>query len=892
VILRVRFALLLAILGGAVAVAADGTVAVQVFSTGTNASNGKDMKYTIVSDATEGTSGPAAVVTKAPPPPPDGWGAVPGGSGWIAPAADQTNATRPGNKFVGVTIYHTTFSLHGLEPTSATLTMSILADDWVDVYLNPGPDSTKPLNHIYAPSAQMYQIPVQVTYHGNAFVAEDNVLEFRVNNAGGGPTGLNVAIRGTAEPLQAGPPVLDVSPAFLEMTAPQGTPFSQSDAVGIWIRNAGGGGPQSLQFSLAGSPQCQSINVPAFFALSPPSATSQLTPAMVLRGFATNPANIAVNPGYYRANLHLTSGSLAQDICMNFLLTNSQPGFSVSKTGLSFSAQVNTGTGRTQTIPIFTGGSQVNWTASILSQNDFLTVTPMSGTSNAPPGTVTGNGSLAVGVKPMSAAGTYYGVIEVTPDPSSGQTPVLVAAVYNVMADAPPPEMSSAGLVFVMTPGVTTPPQNLVLYPSTSGSQSFTLNTTGGFVTLTNTTGSLGGASPATIPVSVNTGNLYQGLNQGTIQVNGRSVHVTAILLPPGAKISAPATTGCAPSAIAVVGTTIADNFSLSVGWPAVYQARVLDDCANPVTNASVVLHFSNGDPDLRASLEDARTGTYTATWAPAQAGAVTVTARASAGSFAAATAIAGVVTASNAPTIAPHGTVHNFNPQPGTALAPGTMANVTGSGLATTTDMFTQFPLPTSMDGTQVTVAGTNVPIYAVDAGQIGVQIPVELATNAIYPVVVTVNGAVTAVDTVWITDVSPGIATNADGTLAAQHLDTTPVTADNPALPGESINLFGSGFGITSPAVATNVGAPADEPLARVVNPVSVTVDGNAAVIGYAGLAPGGIGLYEVTFTVPPGVNPGSLNVIVSQNGVNSNAALLPVAAPPQSDALRRPE
>ena len=157
------------------------------------------------------------------------------------------------------------------------------------------------------------------------------------------------------------------------------------------------------------------------------------------------------------------------------------------------------------------------------------------------------------------------------------------------------------------------------------------------------------------------------------------------------------------------------------------------------------------------------------------------------------------------------------------------------------------------------------------------------ELTPGQAYPVVVSVHGAVSSPDSIMIADISPGLAVNADGTLNAQHLDMTPVTADNPALPGETIIAMGSGFGVTSPAVPTNTVAPTDEPLARLVNPVTVTVDSNSADTQYQGLAPGGIGLYQIQITIPPTANPGNLTVVVKQNGKPANVATVPVGVAP---------
>jgi uncharacterized protein (TIGR03437 family) len=54
---------------------------------------------------------------------------------------------------------------------------------------------------------------------------------------------------------------------------------------------------------------------------------------------------------------------------------------------------------------------------------------------------------------------------------------------------------------------------------------------------------------------------------------------------------------------------------------------------------------------------------------------------------------------------------------------------------------------------------------------------------------------------------------------------------------------------------------------------------LDGQAAPVQFAGLTPGFVGLYQVNFQVPSNAGTGDLALVVSQNGVSSNAARLPV-------------
>ena len=57
------------------------------------------------------------------------------------------------------------------------------------------------------------------------------------------------------------------------------------------------------------------------------------------------------------------------------------------------------------------------------------------------------------------------------------------------------------------------------------------------------------------------------------------------------------------------------------------------------------------------------------------------------------------------------------------------------------------------------------------------------------------------------------------------------------------------------------------------------TVSVDGQDAMISFAGLTPGRIGLYQINFQVPPGARAGTLDVVVTQGGVAANTTRIAV-------------
>jgi len=103
--------------------------------------------------------------------------------------------------------------------------------------------------------------------------------------------------------------------------------------------------------------------------------------------------------------------------------------------------------------------------------------------------------------------------------------------------------------------------------------------------------------------------------------------------------------------------------------------------------------------------------------------------------------------------------------------------------------------------------------------------------------------------------------------------------VDANNPAKAGDVVVVYCTGLGATNPAMRSGEAA-LPSPLAKATTPVQVTIGGQPAVVHYAGLTPGFVGLYQVNVQVPSGVTPGSsVPLVISQDGVPSNTVTLAV-------------
>jgi uncharacterized protein (TIGR03437 family) len=203
-------------------------------------------------------------------------------------------------------------------------------------------------------------------------------------------------------------------------------------------------------------------------------------------------------------------------------------------------------------------------------------------------------------------------------------------------------------------------------------------------------------------------------------------------------------------------------------------------------------------------------------------------------------------------------------------AVAPGAIVSLFGTRLAVSQASAPGLPLPTTLAGTSITVNGQPAPLFFVSPTQINFQFPFEVTGAQALVEVTTLDGATTLV--VLVVPVAPAIINGSIIHAATGAL----VNADNPAVAGEVLTLFVAGLGATSPAVPSGVPAPS-APFAVTVAQVTVVMRDWSANVVFSGLAPGSVGLYQVSFVVPEGAS-GNVLLTVSAAGRVSSPVLVP--------------
>jgi len=221
------------------------------------------------------------------------------------------------------------------------------------------------------------------------------------------------------------------------------------------------------------------------------------------------------------------------------------------------------------------------------------------------------------------------------------------------------------------------------------------------------------------------------------------------------------------------------------------------------------------------------------------------------------------------------------------TTLSPAGIVALFGTGLTDgSTQVATVQPLPTTLAGTQVLINGTPAPLFFAAPGQINFELPRTTTATTSIPALPTLqsrtvtieivnNGQLIRAGAMLIAPAAPAIFTfNQSGSGPAAAVDAfagtlAPFAATRADGSPNIISVFGTGLG----ADATDVGG------VNVSGNVQVTIDGNPVTVGYAGPAPGFIGLNQLNVTLPAGISSGNHTLVVTRNGVPSNGVTIAI-------------
>jgi uncharacterized protein (TIGR03437 family) len=227
-------------------------------------------------------------------------------------------------------------------------------------------------------------------------------------------------------------------------------------------------------------------------------------------------------------------------------------------------------------------------------------------------------------------------------------------------------------------------------------------------------------------------------------------------------------------------------------------------------------------------------------------------------------------------------GVSNNASGQPG--ISSGSWVSIYGTALSGTTRMwqasdFSGTSLPAVIDGVSVKINGKSAAVYYVSPVQLSVQAPTDSATGPVQ--VQVMNSAGTATGTATLQTYAPGFfplgkypaAVHADSSYVAPDGYFGPGAPSRPAQPGETLLMFGTGFGPTTPAVPAGQVVSGAAPVADPTQ-LHIRIGGVPATVQFAGIVAAGEYQFNVTI---PAVPDGDQPIVADIGGVSTQSGLL---------------
>jgi len=228
-------------------------------------------------------------------------------------------------------------------------------------------------------------------------------------------------------------------------------------------------------------------------------------------------------------------------------------------------------------------------------------------------------------------------------------------------------------------------------------------------------------------------------------------------------------------------------------------------------------------------------------------------------------------------------GVLNNASGTP--VIESGSWVSIYGSGLSTTTGSWQSSDisgttLPTTLDNVSVLIDGKKAAIAYVSPGQLNVQAPTDSATGMVPVQVSGPNGTASA--TANLQNYSPAFFPVQAKYAAARHnsdgVEVAPVgflgssVTSRPAVPGETLQIYATGLGPTTPAVPAGQLVAAPAPLTNLTQ-LHVTIGGVAAAVQYAGIVEPGV--YQIDLMVPQ-LDDGDQPILATIGGASSQTGV----------------
>lgn len=515
--------------------------------------------------------------------------------------------------------------------------------------------------------------------------------------------------------------------------------------------------------------------------------------------------------------------------------------------------------------------------------------TVLIGTSTSwlsPDSQVSAPGNFSVTVNASSLGpGSHSGSLSL--QCAQGSSPCLPVAI-SVTANVTQPvtlTTNISSLTFQAYQGRPNPgSQALQLRSSDGSSLGFTLSPNQSWLTAT-ASSSTASSAPAVVTISVNGSALNPGTNSGTVSVQpangGPTLPITVTATLSAFTISV--SPNPVPQLMVAEGLTQGVPFQVASadGGPVTVGIAVQTDQGSNWLQAPTTL---DAPASFNVTLNavglnpSSYTGSVTVTCTNATCAPVKVP-------------VAVTVTEGKGPQITSGGVISasNFGAFP--SITSGSYMEIYGANLSTTTNGWASGDFhgnqaPTKLDGVSATINGKSAFVNYVSPGQVNLVAPDDIGTGSAQLILTNSEGATTPYS-VQVNTTQPGMLAppaflvGGKQYVVAQFSDGTYVLPSGaisglnsrPAKPGETIVIYGIGFGPVTP------NSPAGEIVAgqnQLALAFHVTFGQTPADLQYDGLSPNFVGLYQFNIVVPMVANSDAVPLAFNLDGTPGSQAL----------------
>jgi uncharacterized protein (TIGR03437 family) len=216
----------------------------------------------------------------------------------------------------------------------------------------------------------------------------------------------------------------------------------------------------------------------------------------------------------------------------------------------------------------------------------------------------------------------------------------------------------------------------------------------------------------------------------------------------------------------------------------------------------------------------------------------------------------------------------------PDVVVAPGSIASILGVNLSGSYEVGPGNPLAQTIQGVTVRLQNRYLPLVFVSPQQINLQVPGDLAEGD-YKLAIKWDSYPETATTMRVARNAPGLfqkKVDDQYFAAAVHDDGSDVAPAAPAKAGETVTLYGTGFGPYDRIAPDGFPLP-DNPPYPLADTVEVLVGDAVVQAVWSGGVPGQIGTAMVRFALPQDVQiaNGGIQVRLRINGRESNTVLL---------------